>query len=85
MYLEELIDLVVIVKLSTAISEMLNPVQTCIFDLWGKKLLKPAVLYTRNKHPRSIHATDVFLKRARQKPYTAASYCLMCLFFVHPE
>ena len=85
MYLEELMDLVVIVKQSTALLDMLNPVQTCIFDPWGKKLLKPAVLYTRNKYPRSIHTTDVLLKRARHKPYTATSYCPMCLLFVHPE
>jgi hypothetical protein len=39
MYLEEVMDLLVVVKPNTTLLKMLNPVETCIPDLWGKTLL----------------------------------------------
>jgi hypothetical protein len=43
MYLEELMDMVVVVKLSTALLKMLNPVETCVPDLKRKMLLYPTI------------------------------------------
>jgi len=39
MYLEELIDFAVITKLDATLLKMLNPVETCVPDLWRKTLL----------------------------------------------
>jgi hypothetical protein len=36
MYLEELIDFVVIAKLRITLLEMLNTVGTCVPDFWGR-------------------------------------------------
>ena len=68
MYLEELIDLIVVVKLSTALLEMLNPVETCVFGLWRKTLLYSATLYVSYKCSRSLLSANILLKRSRKKP-----------------
>jgi hypothetical protein len=39
MYLEKLIDFVVVAKLSTTLLKMLNLVETCVPDLWRKTML----------------------------------------------
>lgn len=64
MPLQELGNLVIIVKLSTALLQMLNSVQTGILDLRGKTLLYLSALYISCKHIRSVNATDVLLKRS---------------------
>jgi hypothetical protein len=45
MQLEELMDLVVVIKLSATLVEVLDPVQTCILDLQWKTLLYSNAFY----------------------------------------
>jgi hypothetical protein len=85
MYLEELIHLVVVMKLSTAPLEMLNPVETCIPDLWRKTILYSTTLYVSHKCTGSLLSANILLERVRQELYTAIGYRLMRPLFVHPE
>jgi hypothetical protein len=64
MYLEELMDLVVIVKLSVTLLEMLNPVKTCILNFRRKNTLNSTALAIAYKHTGSVQATDVLLQRS---------------------
>jgi hypothetical protein len=73
MYLEELMDLVVVVKQSTTLLKMLNPVEACILDLWRKTLLYSTILYVSHKRTRSLLSANILLERGRHKSYTALS------------
>jgi hypothetical protein len=73
MYLEELVDLVIVAKLSITLLEMLNLVETCVPDLWKKTLLDLTTLYISNKCTRSFLSTDILLKRYKHKLHTAIS------------
>lgn len=72
MYLEELIDLVAVTKLSITLLEMLNLVETCVVNLWDKTLLW-AVLYSSHKLARSLLFANISLKRVRHRPDTVIS------------
>ena len=63
MLLQELIDLVVVVKLSTTLLKMLNPVETCVPDLWRKTLLYPIALYVSHKYTVSLLSANILLER----------------------
>jgi hypothetical protein len=63
MYLEELIDLVVVSKLGTTLLKMLNPVETCVPDLWRKTLLNLTTFYISHKYTRSLLLANISLKR----------------------
>ena len=54
MLLQELMHLVVIVKLSTAFLKMLDPIETCILDLGRKTVLNSTALDVGYKHTRSV-------------------------------
>jgi hypothetical protein len=69
MYLEELMDVVIIVKLSTNPLQMLDPVQTCVLNFRRETLLYSTALYTSNEPSRSVHATDVLPEKSRHKLY----------------
>ena len=71
MLLQELMYLVVIVKLSITLLEMLNPVETCVPDVWRKTLLYATTLYVSDKCTRSFLSADILLKRCGHKLYTA--------------
>jgi hypothetical protein len=77
--------LVVVVKLSATLLEMLYPIEACVLNLRRKTLLYPITPYVSYKHPRNVNATDVLLERGGQKPDTAISQLLMCLLRVYPE
>ena len=62
MLLEELIHLVVVVKLSATLLKMLDPVETCILNLRRKTALNSTTLDVSYKYTRSIQATDVLLQ-----------------------
>jgi hypothetical protein len=66
-YLEELIDLVIIVKLSITLLKILNPVETYIPDLWRKILLYSSIFNISNKRIRESNTTDIFYKRSQYK------------------
>jgi hypothetical protein len=85
MYLEELMDVVVVVKLSTALLKMLNPVETRVLDLWRKTLLYSTMLYVSHKCTRSLLSANILLERVRHKPDTVIGQCLMRLLLVYPE
>jgi len=78
-------DLVVVVKLSTALLNVLDPVETSILNFWMKVLLDLTSLYLRSKPPRRIYAKDILLKRGRHKPQTTLGQDLMRLSFIYPE
>ena len=59
MYLEELMDLAVIVKLSVTLLEMLNPVETCILNFRRKNALNSTAFDIAYKYTGSAQATDV--------------------------
>ena len=62
MLLQELVHLVIVARLGAAFLEMLDPVQTCILQLWGKATLYLDSLYVDCKHAGSARATDVLLE-----------------------
>src|SRR6266536_237614 len=66
-------DLVVIIKLSAALLEMLYPVEACVLNLRRKTLLYLTTPYVNHKYPRNINAADVLLERGGHKPDTAIS------------
>jgi hypothetical protein len=61
MLLEELIHLVIILKLSTALLKILDPVETSILKLWQETLLYLSTLDISYKHTRSIKSIDILL------------------------
>jgi hypothetical protein len=58
---------------------MLNPVEACVLNFWGDKLVHSAACDVCDKHTRSSQATEVLLQRAEHKPDTALSYPLISL------
>jgi hypothetical protein len=64
MLLQELMYFVGVVKLSTALVKMLNPVETCVLKLRWKTALDSTALGVGYKHTRSFQATDVLLQRS---------------------
>jgi hypothetical protein len=65
--------LVVIVKLSTTLLEMLYPIEAYVLNLRRKTLLYPINPYVNYKRLRNINATDILFERNGQKPNTAVS------------
>jgi hypothetical protein len=63
MRLQELMDLVVVVKLSTTLLNVLDPVKTCILSFRRKTLLHSATLHLVYKHTRNIYSSDVLFER----------------------
>jgi hypothetical protein len=59
MHLQKLVDLVVVIDLSTTLLKMLHLVETCILNLWRKGLLYLTPLHISQKDARSIQATDI--------------------------
>jgi hypothetical protein len=64
MNLEELMDFVVVAKLSTTLLKMLDPVETRVLNLRRKTLLHLTAVNIGYKDSGGAHATDVLLERA---------------------
>ncbi len=62
MLFEELMDFVIVAKLNITVLKMLNPVETCVPDLWRKKLLDSTTLYARHKCTGSLLSANVLLE-----------------------
>ena len=60
-YLEELMDLVVVVKLSAALVKMLNPVKTSMLNFRRKNALNSTAFGITYKYTGSVQTTDVLL------------------------
>ena len=60
-YLEELMNLVVVRKLSAALLKMLDPVEARILEFKRKTVLNSTALNVGYKRPGSIQATDILL------------------------
>ena len=73
MYTEELIDVVVIVKLSTSLLEMQSPVETGVPNLLRKTLLYLITVYFSDKRTWSLLSTDILLERCKHKLYIVIS------------
>jgi hypothetical protein len=73
MYLEELVNLVVVVKLSLTLLEMLNLVETCVVNLWRKTLLYSTIIYASDEYTRILLSADILLKRCRYELYITIS------------
>jgi hypothetical protein len=56
--------LIVVVKLRSALLEVLNPVETCILKLRRKTLLHSTACNVGYKHAGSVQATDVLPQRS---------------------
>ena len=69
--LKELMDLAVVVLLRTTLLKMLNPVETCILNLWSQTLLYMTAFNVNHKHARATHTADILLERAAHKLYAA--------------
>jgi hypothetical protein len=61
---QELMYLVVVAKLSTALLKMLGPVKTCILHLRRNTAPNSTALNVGYKYTRGIQATDVLLQRS---------------------
>ena len=70
MYLEESMDVVIVAKLYAAFLEMLNPVKTCVSDLWRKTSLYSTALYISHKCTGSLLSANVSSERVGHKPDT---------------
>ena len=68
---QELMHLIVILKPSTALLDVIDPVETSILNLRRKALHHSTALYLSSKVPRRVHATDVLFEGCRHEPYTA--------------
>jgi len=84
-YLEELMDLVVVVKLSITLLKTMNPMETCVPDLWRKILLYSTTLYVSHKCTGSHLSANILLERVRHNPDTVIGQRLMRLPLVYPE
>jgi hypothetical protein len=62
MYLEELMDLTIIVKLRITSLKMMSPVKTCIPDLGRNILIYLTTLYASNKRSRSLLLANILRK-----------------------
>jgi hypothetical protein len=85
MYLEEVIDLLVVVKPNTTLLKMFNPVEAYVPNLQRKTLLYLVTLYVSEKCTRSSLSVDILLKRCGHKLYTIIGQCLICLPLVNPK
>jgi hypothetical protein len=85
MLLQEFMHLVVIAMLSAAFPKMLDPVETCVLNLWRQALLHSTALDLGYKCAGSIQATNVLLEGGRYEPYAAIGQRLMRLLLVHLE
>ena len=56
--------LVVVMKLSTALLKMLDPVETCILNLRRKTMLNSTAFDVAYKQTGNVQATDVLLQRS---------------------
>ena len=61
MLLQELVYMIVIAKLSAAVLKMLDPIETCILELWLDILFYAAALNVGYSNTRSVYATYVLL------------------------
>ena len=82
---QELMNLVIIMELSTTPLKMLDPVKTCILNIKRKTLFHSTVFYISHKHTGSIQATDISSKRGRHKLHATLSQSPMRLLLIHPE
>ena len=57
-------DLVVVVKLSSTLLKMLDPIEACVLNLWRKILLHLTIVNIGHKNSVGAYATDVLLERA---------------------
>ena len=73
MLLQELVYLVVIVKLSVAFLKMLDPVETCVLNL-GWKTPPDSTTFDISYEPvQLLYATDILLEGIRHELDTASS------------
>lgn len=62
MFLEELIHLIVIVKRSITLLKVLNPIETCILDLWRETLPYSTTLYISHMCTRNFLLVNILLE-----------------------
>jgi hypothetical protein len=84
-FLEELMNAVVVVKLSTTLPKMLNLRDTCVPSLRRRTLLYLTTLYVSHKCTRSLLSADIWRERVRHKPDTIIGQRLMRLPLVDPR
>jgi hypothetical protein len=70
---KEPMNLMVVIKLNTALLKMLDPVEACILKLWRKTSLYAITLYVSSESTISVQATDISLERGGHEPYTIIS------------
>jgi hypothetical protein len=85
MYLEKLMDVIIILKLSTALLKMQDPVETRVPDLWRKTQLYSTTLYASHKCTGVLLSAKIFLQKLRHKHDTVIGQHLMRLFLIYPE
>ena len=73
MFLEELIDMVIVVKLSTTLLKILDPVEIYIPNFWQEILLYLTILYISDIYTGSVSSANTLLERYRHKPDIAVS------------
>jgi hypothetical protein len=85
MLLQELMDLVVIVELSTTLLKMLDPVEACILNLGSKALLYSTAFDISDEHTGSALIADILLESCRYQTYTTVGQRPMRLLLVYLE
>src|SRR5215470_19037021 len=83
--LQEPMHFVVVLKLTAALLNMLDPVETSILNFWRQVLLHSTALYVSSKPSWRFYATNILFEICRHKPNTAVRQSLMRLLFVDPE
>src|SRR5271155_4729245 len=85
MFLQELMNLVVVTKLSTTSLKVLDPVEACILNVWTKMFLYLTAFYVSCESARCVQATDISLEIGGHKLYTFVGYSPVRLLLIHPE
>src|SRR6266480_5524332 len=85
MLLQEFVYFVIIVKLSTTLLKMVNPVETCILEIWRETLVYLAAVHVGCKCTWRVGSAYILLQTCQQNPETAIDQRLMCLLLIHQE
>jgi hypothetical protein len=85
MHLQELMDLIVVIKPITALLKMLHPVETGILNFRRKAFLYSNVFNISDEHIGAALIADILLKNCGHQTYILIDYCPMRLLRIHLE
>jgi len=85
MCLQKLMDLVIFMQLSTALSKVLHPIEACILKFGRDTLFYSLFSDISYEYARGSLATDILSERGRHELYTAPGQYAMRFLLIHPK